>query len=629
MRIGDYVTEGDKPFGYGKFGVVWVARRLQDGAKVALKLVLSTAAADNRERLAAERHGAILQQRFELAHALVPKVYDFGPDGDDFYIAMELVEGGALTGLIAAGPVEPRLAAEYAVRICDFLDKAHRFATTIEEESYERVVHADMKPDHVLIPAPGEIKVVDFGIAKALAKTTQVTTDNWGTVHYASPERLETGRVNEHVDFWSLGVMLHEMVSGRRPYWRIEGHRSQLEHAIRTNAPREALPPSCPPALAAIVNKLLAYQIDRRYPTAAAIKSDLELFLAGGEPIAIREYATEPTTTIRPAAGARRIASGIPDPLPATDPLPLPQPSPAEAGGTVHADSSRPLRSEFLRRGVWLAILLLIVVVVGTEGAAWVAADRFRHDIDRIDGRTLQDKKVDYDAIRRWALFDFGLRARVNRPLVDRLVSLADTVIADYRHEYPTMGPTEWRQAGDALQWALELSPLDKHIRAKALEAEAHLARFAARGQKPQAARQTYEAAVDKFRKASVLDPDSPDPYLGISRIEVYGLEDVDEASNAIAEAEKRGYTAGRRERAQLGDGYLKRAERSRKLARTLSGDQRRRELESARDDYGRCVAAFDPILGFGNAAQNLEFCKARQDAVIRDLTADSETQKE
>ena len=248
MRIGNYVTEGEKPFGHGRFGVVWVARRLTDGARVALKLVLATQSADSRERLAAERHGAILQQRFELAHAMVPKVYDFGPDGDDFYIAMELIEGGSLTGLIAGGPTDPRLATEYAIRICDFLDKAHCFATDIEGENYERVVHADLKPDHVLIPTPGEIKVVDFGIAKALARTTQVTTDNWGTVNYASPERLETGRVNEHVDFWSVGVMLHEMLSGRRPYWRIEGHRSQLEHAIRTNAPRESLPPSCPPS---------------------------------------------------------------------------------------------------------------------------------------------------------------------------------------------------------------------------------------------------------------------------------------------------------------------------------------------------------------------------------------------
>jgi hypothetical protein len=630
MRIGDYVTEGEKPFGHGRFGVVWAARHLSDGARVALKLVLSTQSADSRERLAAERHGAILQQRFERTHAMVPKVYDFGPDGDDFYIAMELIEGGSLTGLIAGGPMDARLATEYALRICDFLDKAHCFATTIEGENYERVVHADLKPDHVLVPTPGEIKVVDFGIAKALARTTQVTTDNWGTVHYASPERLESGRVNEHVDFWSVGVMLHEMISGRRPYWRIEGHRSQLEHAIRTNAPRESLPPSCPPALAAIVNKLLAYQLERRYPSAAAIRSDLELFLSGGEPVATKEYVTEPTVAIRPAPGAApRVAPPLVQTLPGTDPLPVASPAAASVAGTVAAARPGLSRHDFLqlaRRVVWLAVLLFIVGIVGREGIAWVAAERFRDGIEALDARTLHDKKQAYDAIRKWGLLDLGLRIRVDRALTPRLVALADAVIADYRREEPMMGPADWQQANEALRWALEASPYDRRVRAKELESEAHVARLAARGLWPPAARQLYQVAVEKFRRAAALDDDSFDPYLGISRIEVYGLDDVDAAAVAIKEAEKRGFVSGRRESAQLGDGYLKRAEKSRRLARSLSGDQRRRELESARDDFARCVAAFDPILGFANSAHNFEFCKARLDEVNSDLAEDGTT---
>src|SRR5690606_33168817 len=148
----------------------------------------------------------------------------------------------------------------YAVKVCEFLDKAHSFATTIEGEPYDRVVHADLKPGHILIAPSGDIKVLDFGIAKALARTTQVTTNNWGTSAYASPERLDKGHVNEHVDFWSLGVILYEMVAGHRPYPTLDRNRSMLEHAIRTNLAREPLPDSCPSELAAIINKLLAYQ---------------------------------------------------------------------------------------------------------------------------------------------------------------------------------------------------------------------------------------------------------------------------------------------------------------------------------------------------------------------------------
>ena len=205
-QVSGYATESEKPFDQGSFGTVWRARRVSDDARVALKLVLLTDAADSRERIAAERHGAMLQQRFQQAHGMVPTVYDFGYDADEhLFIAMELVEGGALADLIKTAPVDPNVAAGYAIRICEFLDRAHSFATTVEGEPYDRLVHADLKPSHLLVGPSGDVKVLDFGIAKALAKTTQVTTNNWGTSAYASPERLEHGHVNEHVDFWSLG----------------------------------------------------------------------------------------------------------------------------------------------------------------------------------------------------------------------------------------------------------------------------------------------------------------------------------------------------------------------------------------------------------------------------------------
>jgi hypothetical protein len=157
-------------------------------------------------------------------------------------------------------------------------------------------------------------------------------------------------------------------------------------------------------------------------------------------------------------------------------------------------------------------------------------------------------------------------------------------------------------------------------LRAKQLTCAAHVARHAARNQLSGAARQMYAAAIEKFRSAAQIDPRSFDPYLGITRIAVYGLDDVDTAAAAIADAEKRGYTSGRRERAQLGDGYMRRGEKTRRLARTLSGARRDRELENARADYERCVGSFDPIVGFAKAAENLEFCKRRIEQINREL---------
>lgn len=622
-QVGDYAAEDEKPFDQGSFGTVWRARRISDGQRVALKLVLLTDADVGGKKIAAERHGAMLQQKFEHAHGMVPKVYDYGQDGKDFFIAMELIEGGALADLIKKGPLPPHLAARHAATICEFLDKAHRFATTIEGETYERVVHADLKPGHVLVASTGEMKVLDFGIAKALAKATLVTTNEWGTYEYASPERLEFGRVNEHVDFWSLGVILYEMVSGHRPYPRLERNRSQLEHAIRTNAPREPLPASCPAGLAAIINKLLAYQVERRYPTAAAISSDLTLFLNGGKPLATNEYATPPTMPIRPVTSARPPQLEV-IAVPPTDPLPI-APPPGRTGivDAIPPAAGRPVSvntRHVTRKLTWAAVMLSFVCLIATEGVAWVAAERFRGGIETLDGHTLSEKRQEYDGIRGWSVLDVGLRARVNRPLKQRLASLADTVIADYRREEPTMSVAEWRQASDALRWASVLPPMDSSLRMKQLICEAHLTRFAARNQAPGAARQTYRKAVEKFRAAAGLDTQSFDPYLGISRIQVYGLGDVDEAAAAINEAEKRGYVSGRRERAQLGDGYLRRANARRNLAHTLSGDQRRRELENARTDYARCIETFDPIVGFGRAAANLEICKRQLERVTTEL---------
>jgi len=626
-QVGGYATEGEKPFDQGSFGTVWKARRITDEAPVALKLVLLTDAADARERIAAERHGAMLQQQFQQAHGMVPQVYDIGYDADGhLFIAMELIDGGALSDLIKAGPVDARTAASHAVRICEFLDKAHSFATTVEGEPYDRLVHADLKPGHLLAGPDGGIKVLDFGIAKALARTTQVTTNNWGTSAYASPERLEHGHVNEHVDFWSLGVILYELLAGHRPYPGLDRNRSQLEQAIRNNLPRAPLPQSVPPGLAAIVNKLLAYQPERRYQTAAAIRDDLQRYLDGQQPDAVAEYSTPATMRIEQPP-TLRVAAPVLQSVPPTDPLPTPaRPEPAAAAAA--AALVKPRRSLFrtlIKTGAWAAMLLILVGIVASEGAGWVAAERFRRSLDSLDGRTLTETKASYDDIRSHSPLGTGLKMRVNQILRTRLVALADGVIEDYRREEPTMTTPEWREAQIALRWAMQLMPTDKRIAAKLATCDAHVIRLSARGQTAATAKVTYRRAIDRFKAAAALDDSSFDPYLGISRVAVYGLGDVDQAASAIQDAEKRGYVSGRRERALLGDGYLRRGNTSRALARTLSGDQRRRELERARADYQGCVDAFDPIVGFGYAAKSIERCKGALQAIDDELALTTE----
>jgi serine/threonine protein kinase len=308
-----------REIGRGQFGTVYEATDAS-GRQIALKLV-PIEGADGDEKVAAERQGAALQQRFSrTSNRLVPEVLDHQRIDPYYAIAMELVRGEPLTAVIKAGPLHDRRAGTVALAISRFLALAHEFTTDIDDHSETLIVHGDLKPAHILLPADGSIRVLDFGIAKALAVQKPATTNYWASVDYASPERLESGRVNEQVDFWSLGVILFEMLSGVRPYRDYEHSRSRLETAIRRQERRLRLPQNVDPGLAAIVDKLLAPQLERRYQSAKEIGQDLQAFLNGGPVVALAEATRADQATIRVPAPA---ASTSPRELTCpTEPLP-------------------------------------------------------------------------------------------------------------------------------------------------------------------------------------------------------------------------------------------------------------------------------------------------------------------
>jgi serine/threonine-protein kinase len=308
-----------REIGRGQFGTVYEAFDAE-GCRIALKLV-PVQGPDSEEKLAAERQGAALQERFSRsAHRLVPEVLDHHRIDPYYAIAMELVSGQPLTAVIKAGRLQAEEAATIAGAICEFLRAAHEF-TTESDTSRTILVHGDLKPAHIMLLADGSVRVLDFGIAKALAAQNTATTNLWSSVDYASPERLESGRVNEHVDFWSLGVILFEMVSGTRPYLHYEHDRSHLETAIRTQQPRLRVPPDVDPRLTAIIDKLLAPQIENRYQSARQIGGDLQAFLSGAPVVAFVEAERASQATLRiTAATVARPAPPVP-PAAATAPL--------------------------------------------------------------------------------------------------------------------------------------------------------------------------------------------------------------------------------------------------------------------------------------------------------------------
>jgi tetratricopeptide (TPR) repeat protein len=327
-----------------------------------------------------------------------------------------------------------------------------------------------------------------------------------------------------------------------------------------------------------------------------------------------------PTLPVDVGVGVDSVVST--DPLPfVPPPLPPPIPMLQEPASAAPAPAVVKRRGR-LRRLARVAAIAFALWCVVSEAAGWFQAERFREVIGNIDGPALESARASYERLASSGPLHLGLRLRVHRPLRMHLAGLADHVIEDYRHDQPSLSLADWKHAQQALRWSLRIDPDDRLARARLETCEAHILRITTRPGRSPASQAAYRKAIDRFRTAARLDPDSFDPYLGISRVAIYGFvpADVDLASSAIRDAEKRGYTPGRRERAQLGDGYLRRADALRRDARTLSGMQRTHALERARDDYQGCIDALEPIVGFGNAAMHIETCKAQRDRVNVEL---------
>jgi tetratricopeptide (TPR) repeat protein len=208
--------------------------------------------------------------------------------------------------------------------------------------------------------------------------------------------------------------------------------------------------------------------------------------------------------------------------------------------------------------------------------------------------------------------------------IYSRLTSEADSVINEYRRsDAPNVSETEWIQAQAALAKALQIDPGDNNLRGKLYLCEAHLARI--RGTSRGLPKMLQEAR-SKFEQSAELLPKSPDPYLGLARLYVYSLHDVERAEDALKAADKRGHDMGRRERAQLADGYRDRGERLMRDAVKAAGLPEESELlKKAEKDLRRAEDLYREIIPYAAAGTGLRRVLDDLDVV----TARRETMKD
>ncbi len=258
----------------GGMANVYLARDRKLDRAVALKVLPAELSRDptfvERFRLEAQAAGS-------LNEPTIVAVYDWGQEQDTSFIVMEYVEGRTLRDLIVRGPVDAAQAAEIGGEIAKALSAAHRAG----------VVHRDIKPGNVLITPTGEVKVTDFGIARAngagdgLTKTGAVM----GTATYFSPEQAQGLAVDARSDIYSLGVVLYEMVTGAVPFVGDSAVSVAYLHVREPVVAPSQRAPQVPPGLEAIILTCLAKNPDERYQTADDLRADLLRFTRGQAPI--------------------------------------------------------------------------------------------------------------------------------------------------------------------------------------------------------------------------------------------------------------------------------------------------------------------------------------------------------
>jgi len=320
----------------GGMAQVYRAMDRQLERPVALKVLFPELSVD---RTFVERFRREAQAAANLSHPNIVPVFDWGEDDGSYFIVMEYVEGRPLSAVLRdPQPMPPRQIATIGAGVAAALAFAHRHG----------VVHRDVKPGNVLITPDGDVKVTDFGIARAMNTEESLTQTGavMGTAAYFSPEQAEGKGVDSRSDIYSLGVVLYEMAVGRPPFTGDSPVAVASKHVRDMPVlPREANP-TVPPALEAVIMKSMAKNPDDRYGSAEELRADLLRF-ADGRPV---EAADPGLTSVMTAAVAATQA------VPMTTGRTMAIPAGAAASPSLE-DQERKKRTRNL-------IILLVVLLV-------------------------------------------------------------------------------------------------------------------------------------------------------------------------------------------------------------------------------------------------------------------------
>ena len=266
----------DRRVAVGGFSEVWRAFDEELERVVAVKIPKSSRIAMSAAFLAEARRVA------RLRHPAIAAVHDVGIDDDECFIVSEFLAGGSLADRLASAPLAPGQAVRWIGQIAAALEFAH----------VHGVIHRDVKPANILINHHGDAVLTDFGIAQSAAKTGAFAP-SIGTLRYMAPEQLDGGEVGPQADIYSLGVLLHEVLTGRSPYSSDEPQ--VIYGALRGDRP-VAVAAELPPRYVSLCSRALCRVPSGRQASAAAFAAELQRAVAG-------DAATGPRSAAKLASG--------------------------------------------------------------------------------------------------------------------------------------------------------------------------------------------------------------------------------------------------------------------------------------------------------------------------------------
>ena len=284
----------------GTGGMATVFRGLDEvlGRTVAIKTMLPQYASD-------PSFAARFKQEAQAAAALqspyIVSVYDWGKDADTYYIVMEYLRGTDLkSGIRKHGALDCKKVAQIGSQIAQALSVAHK----------HDIIHRDIKPQNIMVQPDGNIKVMDFGIARA--KNSHLTQDNsvLGTAHYVSPEQTQGKALGPTTDIYSLGIVMYEAATGQVPFQGDDAISVALRQVNEQPKPPSQLNPAVDPALEAIILKCMQKSPADRFQTADELHRTLRDYLAGRVQAVNNATAMLPTNKIESGTGVQPVKGG-------------------------------------------------------------------------------------------------------------------------------------------------------------------------------------------------------------------------------------------------------------------------------------------------------------------------------